>query len=260
MVHVDVSDIYKSRYILLWSVLSFKAGLLNSAGFLIAGSFVSHVTGFGTQIGIAVLHNNYDFSIELLVIPLTFIGGAVLASLVLEREYSKHRIPPYPIIQLLITFLLGIISVAFFLGIFDVKTFNAEEENEDTTILFIGLLCLVCGLKNGLTTWATQGKIRTTHLTGLSTDIGLHLPKLFRPEGSPSRYPEPKKVTYVRLVILLAFSIGACLSAVLVPVIDYKIFYIALAISAVLCVVSFVHRRQVPSLQISQTELGRWGN
>jgi hypothetical protein len=40
-------------------------------------SFVSHVTGFGTQIGIALLHNHYDFSIELLVIPITFNGGAV---------------------------------------------------------------------------------------------------------------------------------------------------------------------------------------
>lgn len=250
MVHVDVSDLYKSRYILLWSVLSFKAGLLNSAGFLIAGSFVSHVTGFGTQIGIGLLHSHYDFSIELLVIPITFIGGAVLTSLVLEKEYSKHRIPPYPIIQLSITLLLGMISVSFWLGIFDVKTLNGEEEN---TIFFIGLLCLVCGLKNGLTTWATQGKIRTTHLTGLSTDIGLHLPKLFLPEGSPSRYPEPRKVTYVRLVILLSFSIGACLSAVLIPLIDYRIFYIALAISAVLCVVSFAHRRQVPPLQVSKT-------
>ena len=250
MVHVDLSDIYKIKYILLWSLLSFKAGLLNSAGFLIVGSFVAHVTGFGTQIGIELVHSDYIFSIELLIIPIAFIGGAVLTSLVLDTAYSKGTIPPYPIIQLLITLLLGIISVCFSIGIFDITTLNAQHER---AVFFIGLLCLTCGLKNGLTTWATQGKIRTTHLTGLSTDIGLHLPKIFRSEGSNSRYPEPRKVTYVRLVILLAFSSGACLSAVLIPRIGYELFYIAFAISTVLCTISFIHRSQVRLLPTSKT-------
>ena len=250
MIHVDISDIYKIKYILLWSLLSFKAGLLNSAGFLIVGSFVSHVTGFGTQIGIELVHSDYIFSVELLVIPIAFIGGAVLTSLVLDKAYSKGKIPPYPIIQLLITLLLGIISVCFSMGIFDITTLNAQHER---TIFFIGLLCLTCGLKNGLTTWATQGKIRTTHLTGLSTDIGLHLPKIFRPEGSTSRYPEPRKVSYVRIVILLSFSSGACLSAILIPIIGYELFYIAFAISTVLFTVSVIHRSQVRLPPVSNT-------
>jgi uncharacterized membrane protein YoaK (UPF0700 family) len=250
MVHVEVKDLYKNKYALLWSILSFKAGLINSAGFLIAGSYVSHVTGFGTQMGIAMGHADYQFGIDLLVIPIFFILGAFLTSMILDKSYSKDAIPNYPIVQSIITFLLGLISICFFTGVFHSIAPNQQNLN---SIILISLLCLICGLKNGLTTWATHGKIRTTHLTGLSTDIGLHLLKVFRPEGSHSRYPEPKKVTYIRLLTLFSFSVGAFLSALLIPMISYKIFYIAFLISIVLYAVSVVHRA---SLINSLTHIG----
>lgn len=240
MVHVSIQDLYTRKYSLLWCVLSFKAGLLNAAGFLIAGSYVSHVTGFGTQVGIAIGHSEYDFGLELFIIPISFIGGAFLASLILDHDYSKDRVPNYPFVQILISVLLGLISVLFSLGVFSIQRLMPQNA---WSLLLVGLLCLVCGLKNGLTTWASHGKIRTTHLTGLATDIGLHLPKLFKSEESLSRYPEPKKVNQVRILTLFSFSVGSCLSALLIPVIGYKIFYFAFAISTVLSIISILHRR-----------------
>jgi uncharacterized membrane protein YoaK (UPF0700 family) len=224
------------------ALLSFKAGLLNAAGFLIAGSYVSHVTGFGTQIGLALGHSDYTFGIELLVIPASFIGGALITSLILDKNYSKDRVPNYPAVQLLITSLIGLISVCFMTGFLKVDALAGRGEG---SIFLIALLCLICGLKNGLTTWASHGKIRTTHITGLSTDIGLHLQKLFRVEGSNSRYPEPKKVNYVRIATLVSFTIGSCLSAVLIPTIGFKIFYISFLISATLSTISVVHRNNL---------------
>ncbi|MDH4468092.1 MAG: YoaK family protein [Bacteriovoracaceae bacterium] len=244
MLHVEVSDLYKKRYSMLWSVLSFKAGMINTAGFLIAGSYVSHVTGFGTQVGIALGHSDYSFGLELLVIPISFISGGVITSLILDKNYDKKKIPNYPLVQFLITFLLGIVSLFFYLEILDVKSIASNNEN---TIIAIGLLCLICGLKNGLTTWASHGKIRTTHLTGLSTDIGLHLPKMFYEKGSTlkSRYPESAKVNYVRLITLMSFSLGAFLAAILIPSIGYKIFYLIFFISLALFSISFFHRRLI---------------
>lgn len=242
MVHVEIKDLYKKKYSLLWCILSFKAGLLNAAGFLIAGSYVSHITGFGTQVGVAIGHSEYDLSLELFIIPTSFLLGAYLASMVLDRDYSEHRVPNYPLVQLLITGLLGGILLLFSLGLLS----GASQLPKSTgSVLLIGLLCLVCGLKNGLTTWATHGKIRTTHLTGLITDIGLHLPKLFGPEGVRSRYPESKNVSRVRILTVLSFSMGSCLSALLIPEVGYKVFYFAFGISLVLSVVSIVHRRMV---------------
>jgi uncharacterized membrane protein YoaK (UPF0700 family) len=240
MVHVEINDLYKKEYTFLWSALSFKAGLLNAAGFLIVGSYVSHVTGFGTQIGLAFGHQNLTLALELLLIPLAFIGGGFVTSLILDSAYSKDQIPNYPLVQFLITLLIGIISISFSFGIFKSQM---PVGSSDKSILLVGLLCFVSGLKNGLTTWATHGKIRTTHLTGLSTDIGLHLRKLFHPEGVTSRYPESKKVNCVRLATLISFSVGSCISAILIQYITYRIFYIAFVISLALAVISVLHRK-----------------
>lgn len=253
MVHVDIKDLYNKRYAFLWAILSFKAGLINASGFLIAGSYVSHVTGFGTQVGIALGHEEFEFGLELFVIPLAFIGGSFLTSLILDQDYSPNRVPNYPLVQSLITFLLGAIALLFSVGAFDTSSPFVHNEK---SIFLIGLLCLVCGLKNGLTTWATHGKIRTTHLTGLSTDIGLHLSKLFQAEGSNSRYPESKKVNYIRIMTLLSFSAGSCIAAVLIPMIGYKVFYLIFAVSAVLMIISIVHRKQVQSSKTQSQLIG----
>src|SRR5687767_13341745 len=110
MVHVELNELYKKGYIFLWAILSFKAGLINAAGFLLTGSYVSHVTGFGTQIGIAMGQEESRFGMELLVIPIAFIGGATITSLILDKGYSRGKIPHYPVVQSIITVLLGIVS------------------------------------------------------------------------------------------------------------------------------------------------------
>jgi uncharacterized membrane protein YoaK (UPF0700 family) len=245
MIHVKIEDLYTKKHALLWSILSFKAGMINAAGFLIAGSYVSHVTGFGTQVGLQLGHDHLTFGLELLVIPVAFIGGATLVSLILDSNYSKDKIPQYPIVQFLITFLLGLISLLFSIGFLQT---NQKDFFNENTIFLIGLLCLICGLKNGLTTWATHGKIRTTHLTGLSTDIGLHLPKMFKGANHQSRYPEPKKVNYVRILTLISFSIGSFLSAVLIPAIGHKIFHVTFFISFILLNISFFSRKKISAL------------
>ncbi len=252
MIHVELKDVYRKEYTFLWLLLSFKAGLLNAAGFLIAGSYVSHITGFGTQIGLALGHHEYTFGAELLVIPIAFIGGALFTSMVLDVNYSKDRVPQYPVVQLTITFLIGLISIGFATGFFQPDVVAGHTES---SVILIGLLCLVCGIKNALTTWASHGKIRTTHITGLSTDIGLHLPKIFRSSGSSSRYPESKTVTYVRLATLASFSVGSCIAAMLIPTAGYGIFYISFFISALLSVISVVHRRKT----VSATQQTRHG-
>ena len=45
--------------------------------------------------------------------------------------------------------------------------------------LLLFALCFACGLQNGLFSGLTRGQVRTTHLTGPITDIGLNLTKVF---------------------------------------------------------------------------------
>ena len=84
----NTTEIYKFKNVLIWLTSSFKAGFINSAGFLATGKFVSHVTGFGTQTGLAFGHQDYFFGLELFFIPLSFIfGGVATDNRVVDREF-----------------------------------------------------------------------------------------------------------------------------------------------------------------------------
>lgn len=239
MIHCDLKNLYDKKHVLLWMVLSFKAGFLNAAGFLATGYYVSHVTGFGSMVGVSLAHENYFFGIELLIIPAAFIAGSMIPALILDKNYDPGRIPPYPYVQFLITLLIGVV---FFLGISGFFGDFSNPKQDSTHIFLIGLLCLVCGMKNGLTTYATFGKIRTTHLTGLATDIGLNLPKLFRSKER-SRFPEERKVNTARFATFMSFTVGSLVAAFILPKLLYIGLVIPLAISILLSAISMENYR-----------------
>lgn len=236
MIHVTMDDLYRPRYVFLWMLLALKAGYLNAAGFLATGKFVSHVTGFGTQMGISIAHEDYLFGSELLIIPIAFILGSSIPAWILDADYSKEKLPPYHYVQMLVTIGLGIILILGFQG-----EFGAFSTKEDDThdIVLIGFLCFILGMKNGLTTWATYGRIRTTHLTGLATDIGLHLPKLFR-NAHQSRLPEKRRVNTVRVLTFFSFSLGSLIAAFIFPRYEYQGLIFPFVLSLGLSIISYI--------------------
>lgn len=246
MIHSEnVNEIYSKRRIPIWLISAFKAGLINSAGFLATGKFVSHVTGFGTNIGIAVGHDEYFFGAELLMIPISFIMGGVLTSWFLDRDYKKDETPPYWKVQTLITFvILTVLILGEYGGVQSSRPFDADESYDFTEFVIISLLCLACGLKNGLVTWSTFGKVRVTHLTGLSTDIGLNLIKTFNPKQPAPRFKEDRFVNILRIMTFAAFSSGALISAILFPQMGYKVFGIVLVISLAMTAISILDARK----------------
>ncbi len=245
MIHIkNIEEIYTGHKTWIWLLSAFKAGFINSAGFLATGKFVSHVTGFGTQVGIAFGHHDYFFGLELLVIPISFIMGGVITSAILDRELPGSRLPPYHIVQGMITLL---IVAVILLGESDLinteNKYDSDLSYSPTELIIVGTLCLICGLKNALITWSTYGKIRVTHLTGLSTDIGLHLVRsLFG--GKPStRFKEDRKVNFIRMGTFLSFSTGALISAFFYPMIGYKVFLIVMTISLFMTIYSIFDAR-----------------
>lgn len=227
MINFKENEIYRPANVAFWMLLSIKAGYLNAAGFLATGKFVSHVTGFGTQMGVSIAHEDYVFGGELLIIPLGFILGASVPSWYLEHQYSKDRVPKYFVVQALIC--LGLVAV-YTLGLGGLfgEFYTVADDQHD--IIIIGLLCFVCGMKNGLSTWATNGKIRVTHLTGLSTDIGMHLPKFFR-STEMSKFPEERHVNRVRILTFLSFSTGSLAAAFIFPTWGFQGFIFPVVLS-----------------------------
>lgn len=230
MIHInDQSQIYSWKYSWIWLLSAFKSGFINSAGFLATGKFVSHVTGFGTQVGISVGHDDFLFGAELLVIPVSFVLGGMVTSVILDRNYQKGETPSYFLVQGLITILIGVVIL---LGERDFTSHNVME------FVVIGLLCLVCGLKNALVTWTTKGKIRVTHLTGISTDLGLNLIRTFMPRQPSPQFQEKRIVNVHRFLTIAAFSSGAFISALMFPRFGYNGFLLVFVISILMTAVS----------------------
>ncbi|MBY0571598.1 MAG: DUF1275 domain-containing protein, partial [Burkholderiaceae bacterium] len=94
------------------------------------------------------------------------------------------------------------------------------QEHAVVTVSFTTvLLCYLMGLQNALITKISRAEIRTTHVTGLVTDIGIEMGKLiYWNKNKDELHPEQeinanlqKLRLHLRLVI--AFFIGGILGA-----------------------------------------------
>lgn len=237
MIHCNPENVFSKGHVSLWLLSSFKAGFLNSTGFLLTGEFVSHITGFGTRVGITMGHDSFLFGFELLMIPAFFIFGGFISALILETHREKY--PPYYRVQIIITILLAAIV---FTGekhwIVFSESFGKDESYTPIEYLVTAGLCFVCGMKNALVSWTTYGKLKVTHLTGMATDIGINLIRTLKLKERGLRFSEPSIVNFIRMGIMLFFSTGAFVAALLYPQLGIRSLYIILALSVLMSVIS----------------------
>jgi uncharacterized membrane protein YoaK (UPF0700 family) len=77
------------------------------------------------------------------------------------------------------------------------------------------LLCFIMGLQNAVITKISQARIRTTHVTGLVTDLGIELGKLLYVNRHPDMQPvrADRERLRVHLQLVLSFLIGGIAGA-----------------------------------------------
>lgn len=226
----------RGPYIGLWSLLAFQAGCINSLGFLACGRFVSHVTGFGTQGGISIGNHQYGYALELFSAPLFFIFGSWLNSFLTVVRQSKGLAPRYDIVTLLmplIIFLLMIFGVSGYFGEFG----GSISFSQDVEIL--SSLTFLCGMQNGCFATLTKGQIRTTHLTGLSTDIGTDFALLFHGNLNSEERDLARRRNMTRIFTLSAFSLGASISAIFDSYLKYWSLMIPFITSLIVATIFF---------------------
>jgi uncharacterized membrane protein YoaK (UPF0700 family) len=81
--------------------------------------------------------------------------------------------------------------------------------------LTVVLLCFIMGLQNAVITKISRAEIRTTHITGLVTDMGIELGKLLYINPSLSELPVRANHDKLRLQgkLIAAFASGALIGA-----------------------------------------------
>ena len=154
----------------LAAFLALTGGYVNSAGFVLLGVFTSHVTGNVGRIAIDVTRQDAEGSWEGLAMVGAFFAGAVIASVIIESAAFRFKPWAYGAALALEAALL----LAFYL------LPEAPPQALRSPVSRAALMCASMGLQNSLVTRLSGAVVRTTHLTGVLTDLGIEVARWLR--------------------------------------------------------------------------------
>jgi len=150
-------------------VLAFVAGAINAGGFLAVQQYTSHVTGMVSNVADQLVLGHLDLVGDGLVAVLAFICGAMVCAQLVHFARRKNLSSEYALPLLLEALLI----LGF--GLLGARLAGFETLLVPVTVL---LLCFIMGLQNAIVTKLSNAVIRTTHMTGIVTDLGIELGKL----------------------------------------------------------------------------------
>jgi len=194
--------------------LSFVAGIVNVAGFLAVQRLTTNVTGHFAFFVDEVFKLNFWQGIVYFMYIFFFFLGSFVSSFLIEVTARKNERLIYflpVVIECLILVIAGILSPGFVTAHPDIVAFS---------------LLFAMGLQNSLVTSISNAAVRTTHLTGLFTDLGIELSQLF---FYKSREQKQKLFSSIklRLTIICFFFLGGVFGGVAYAKIDRHVLIIA---------------------------------
>lgn len=206
------------------SLLSFVAGLVNVAGFLAVQKLTTNVTGHFAFFVDEVFKQNFWGGLNYFLYILFFFLGSFFSSFSIElvtkiNDRLIYRIPV--IIESLILILTAV--------------FGKEMIIHAPNMLAYALL-FAMGLQNSLVTTISNATVRTTHLTGLFTDLGIELSQLFfykKQEQKQKLYSSVK----LRLTIISFFFFGGLFGGIVYTAINLYV----LAVAALLLLIGLIY-------------------
>lgn len=196
------------------SVLSFVAGIVNVAGFLAVQKLTTNVTGHFAFFVDEVFQLHFWSGFVYFFYIFFFFLGAFVSGFLVELVARKNQITTY-IIPIIIEIIL-LLFVAIF----------GENLIENYANSIACILLFSMGLQNALVTKISNAIVRTTHLTGLFTDLGIELAQLFFYKQLDSRQKLFASIK-LRLTIISCFFIGGIVGGVFYSKWQLKVLLIA---------------------------------
>lgn len=189
-------------------LLAFNAGAINAGGFLVLARYTSHMTGFTSQVADSLVMGDMALLLGAVGAILAFLAGAATAAIQIHwgRQYRLRHLYALPLL------LEAVLMLPF--GLMGALTLSWHTPF--AVPLTVLLLSFIMGLQNALASKVSGGKIRTTHMTGNFTDLGIEIGKAlywnrYRTEATRVR----PNVDRVRLFggLILAFVLGGIAGA-----------------------------------------------
>jgi uncharacterized membrane protein YoaK (UPF0700 family) len=190
-------------------LLAFNAGSINAVGLLgFKHESVSHLSGASTLLAKAAVHSDFAHAGHLALIILCFMLGATLSSLIVGNE--SLRMGRHYGVALFVEALLLVGA-----------TLLLKDGSSHGHLL----ASAACGLQNAMATTYSGAIVRTTHVTGLVTDLGIAIGGAMRGE------PLVRRKIQLLSALIIGFVLGSGTGAYLFQFYDYN----TLLMSAGLC-------------------------
>ena len=178
--------------------------MINAVGFL---SFqhqgITHLTGTTTLVGIAIADLDLTRSLYLVAVIIAFLAGAILSGFII-KDSALQLGRRYGLALLIESLLL----------------FAASLLLERNNIIGDYLASTACGLQNAMVSTYSGAVLRTTHVSGAFTDLGIYLGQLLR--GVSVDWRRFRLVS----VLILAFCGGGVAGAFAFKTFGYATLYI----------------------------------
>lgn len=183
------------------SLLSFVAGIVNVAGFLSVQQLTTNVTGHFAFFVDEVFKLDFWKGFVYFLYILFFFLGSFVSNFLVEMVAKKNQKQIYIIPTLIESIILFTVAFA-----------GEPLINKHPDLIAYSLL-FAMGLQNSLVTTISNATVRTTHLTGLFTDLGIELSQLFFYRKRESQVKLLSSIK-LRLTIIVFFFIGGIISGV----------------------------------------------
>lgn len=213
-------------------VLAAVAGAANAGGFFALGQYTSHMTGYLSLLADNLAIANLRIAFVSVLAISAFLSGAAFSAILINwaREAHAHHQYALPIA------VQGGFLICFSWG----WIFTSEAGR----LFSLACLCFIMGLQNATVTKLSGARIRTTHATGMVTDIGIEIGRAI------FRVLRPQSAVRADLIKLriLSLQVLAFLGGGVVGAIGYGTigFFFSLPLALVLLAIS------VPSMLLDR--------
>jgi uncharacterized membrane protein YoaK (UPF0700 family) len=184
--------------------LAFLAGAVNAGGFFAVRQYTSHMSGVVAAMADNLATGSLSLVFSGLAAIFSFSLGAFLTTLCIRWARSRALESEYA---------LPLLAEALLLLLFGAKPRIASSSH---LLGFVMLLCFTMGMQNALITKLTDAFLRTTHLTGMVTDIGILLGRIVFASLAKGQETAAADLPILRLLasLVLLFFIGGVTGAV----------------------------------------------
>ncbi len=226
--------IYSPRHVPSWLLLAAAAGMVNGVAFLECEQFVTHVTGTVTRLGLEWPHA--WLAAEYAGVFVSFLAGAVTSVALIQARARRGKSTRWAIPLVAVASILAGVALAGRAGA--LGRFGTTHAADPPPALLLSLLAFAMGLQNAAVASTTGMAVRTTHLTGPTTDLGIHLGSALLAAGAERR--AALRGAALRGGKVLAFMLGAGLALPLAGALGFLALLVPAALVLAATGLSFV--------------------